>query len=376
MAENDGQEKTEQPTPKRLQDSRNKGQVARSRELNTMLVMMAGTAGLLLMGKSIIQDVATLISDSLTIEREVLFDDKQLWNSFFNTISDAILLLIPFLVLMVIVAFLAPLLLSGWTFSMQAISFKWDKLDPVKGMGKLFAWRGLLELLKALAKFSLVLVAVSILLWTQYEDFLILAREPFESGLAHAVSNIGWSFFILSLVLIVIAMVDVPFQLWDHSKQLRMTKQEVKDEGKETEGSPEVRGHIRRMQREISQQRMMEAVAEADVVVTNPTHYAVAIKYDQATMRAPIVVAKGADLIAQQIRNVGTINDVPIVSAPPLARSLYYSVKLNAEIPGGLYLAVAQLLAYVYQLNEIIGRYAKKPDVPDFPIPDELKRDK
>jgi flagellar biosynthetic protein FlhB len=170
-------------------------------------------------------------------------------------------------------------------------------------------------------------------------------------------------------------MVDVPFQLWEHSKQLRMTKQEVKDENKETEGSPEVRGHVRRMQREISQQRMMEAVAEADVIVTNPTHYAVALKYDQTSMRAPVVVAKGADYIAQQIRNLGTINNIPVVSSPPLARSLFHCVKLNAEIPGGLYLAVAQLLAYVYQINEIVGRYTRKPDVPDFPIPDELRRD-
>ena len=375
MAENEGQDKTEQPTPKRLEDSRKKGQVARSRELNTMMVMLAGTSGLIMMGGGIVGDLAEIVTNSLTIDRAVLFDEKHLWNTFLNTINNGIIVLIPFLVLMVIVAFSAPMLLSGWSFSVQAISFKFDKLNPIKGLGKLFAWRGVVELLKALAKFALVLTAVSILLWTNREEFLILANEPFEVGLAHTASNIGWAFFTVSLVLIIIALVDVPFQIWEHTKQLRMTKQEVKDENKETEGSPEMRGHIRQMQREISRRRMMDKVATADVIVTNPTHYAVAIKYDQSSMRAPVVVAKGADLMAQQIRNLASIHDVPVVSAPPLARSIYYSVKLDQEIPGGLYLAVAQLLAYIYQLNNAVGKYTNKTEVPEFPIPDELKRD-
>lgn len=375
MAESESQDKTEQPTPKRQEDAKQKGQVARSRELNTMMVMLVGTAGLLLMGKNILQDLASLVTDSLTVSRAELFDDRNIINTFSNTVIDALLLLVPFLVLMVVVAVIAPLLISGWSFSLQAISFKWNKLDPVKGMGRVFAWRGVVELLKALAKFALVLVAVSILLWNGRDDFLILAREPIEVGLTHAVSNIGWAFFLVSLVLIIVALVDVPFQLWDHSKQLRMSKQEVRDENKDTEGSPEARGHIRNMQREISQRRMMDKVATADVIVTNPTHFSVALKYDQDSMKAPIVVAKGADLVAQQIRNVGTINDVPIVSAPPLARSLYYTVKLDQEIPSGLYLAVAQLLAYIYQINNIQGNRSTKPEAPDFPIPDELKRD-
>ena len=375
MAESEGQDKTELPTPKRLEDSRKKGQVARSRELNTMMVMLAGTSGLIMMGSNIVQDLAEIATNSLTIDRAVLFDDKTLWSTFLETINDGIVVLIPFLVLMVIVAFSAPMLLSGWSFSVQAISFKFDKLNPIKGLGKLFAWRGVVELLKALAKFSLVLVAVSVLLWTNQSEFLILASEPFEVGLAHTASNIGWAFFTVSLVLIIIALVDVPFQIWEHTKQLRMTKQEVKDENKETEGSPEMRGHVRQMQREISKRRMMDKVATADVIVTNPTHFAVAIKYDQGSMRAPVVVAKGADLMAQQIRHLASVHDVPVVSAPPLARSIYFSVKLDQEIPGGLYLAVAQLLAYVYQLNSAVGRYANKTDVPDFPIPDDLKRD-
>jgi len=375
MAESDGQEKTEEPTGKRLQDSREKGQVARSRELNTMLVMLAGACGLLLMGNNIVEDLARLTTDSLTIPREILFDDKSLLNTFVSTVTDAIILLVPFLIVMVIVAALAPLLISGWTFSMQALSFKWDKIDPIKGIKRILAWTSVMELLKALAKFVLVLFAVSIFLWHKKDDYLLLSKQSFEVGLAHAVSNIGWAFLLISMVLIIVAMLDVPFQIWNHSKQLRMTKQEVRDENKDTEGNPEVRGRVRQMQQEISKRRMMEKIPTADVIVTNPTHYAVALKYDQDAMKAPIVVAKGADLMAQQIRNIGTINNIPMVSAPPLARSLYHSVKLDQEIPSGLYLAVAQLLAYVYQLNNITGSKNNKLDVPDFPIPEDLRRE-
>jgi len=246
-------------------------------------------------------------------------------------------------------------------------------LNPIKGLGKIFSWNGVLELLKALAKFVLVIVALSILLWVKKNELLLLSKQSIEVGLANAVSNIGWAFLIMSMVLIIVALIDVPFQLWNHSKQLRMTKQEVRDENKETDGNPEVRGRVRQMQQEISKRRMMDKVPTADVIVTNPTHYSIAIKYEQNSMRAPIVVAKGIDLIALQIRNIGSINNVPVISSPPLARSLYHSVKLDQEIPGGLYLAVAQLLAYVYQLNDILASNKKVPDVPDFPIPDDLQ---
>jgi len=375
MSESSAQEKTEQPTSKRLQDSRDKGQVARSRELNTMLIMLIGASGLLLFGNKILQDLARLATETLTMPRKYLFDDKYLLNTFSSTITEAVTLLTPFLILMVIVAMLAPLLISGWTFSLQALGFKWDKLNPIKGLGRIFAWTGVVELLKALAKFALVLTAVSIFLWSQKDDFMLLAQQSYEPALASAVSAIGWSFLLVSLVLIIVAMVDVPFQIWNHTKQLKMTKQEIRDENKETEGNPEVRGRVRQMQQEISKRRMMDKVPTADVIITNPTHFAVALKYNQDSMKVPIVVAKGADLIAQQIRNIGSLNEVPVVEAPQLARSLFYSVELDQEIPAGLYLAVAQLLAYVYQLNNIYAGTKKAPAVPDFPIPDELRRD-
>ncbi len=189
-----------------------------------------------------------------------------------------------------------------------------------------------------------------------------MALEP---AIARGLSMLGWAAVILTSTLIVLALFDVPFQLWDHKRQLKMTQQEVRDELKETEGRPEVRGRIRQLQREMAQRRMMEEVPKADVIVTNPTHFAVALRYDADRMRAPIVVAKGADLVAANIRRVGREHDVPLVEAPLLARAIYFSTELEAPIPAGLYLAVAQLLAYVFQLKayrEFGGDIPQPPD--------------
>lgn len=203
----------------------------------------------------------------------------------------------------------------------------------------------------------------------------MLGSEPLRSGLAHTAHIVGWSFLAVSSVLVLIAAVDVPFQLWDHSNKLKMTKQEVKDEQKQTEGNPEVKGRIRAVQRQMSQQRMMADIPTADVVVTNPTHYAVALRYDQEGSGAPVVVAKGADLIAGQIRKVAAANEVAIVEAPPLARALYFNTDIGQEIPAGLYVAVAQLLAYIYQLKHMhtTGRETPAPPA-DLPVPEELLR--
>lgn len=203
----------------------------------------------------------------------------------------------------------------------------------------------------------------------------MLGSEPLRSGLAHTAHIVGWSFLAVSSVLVLIAAVDVPFQLWDHSNKLKMTKQEVKDEQKQTEGNPEVKGRIRAVQRQMSQQRMMADIPTADVVVTNPTHYAVALRYDQEGSGAPVVVAKGADLIAGQIRKVAAANEVAIVEAPPLARALYFNTDIGQEIPAGLYVAVAQLLAYIYQLKHMDTTGREEPAPPaDLPVPEELLR--
>ena len=375
MAENEGQEKTEEPSSKRLQDARNKGQIPRSKELTTTLMMLVGAGGIYLMGKHLLNGIADIIISGLSIERETLFDIHALTSALSRTTQDAFVLLAPFLGLMVVVALLAPLALSGWNFSTQALNIKWEKLNPITGMGKLLSWQGLVELLKALVKFLLVGSVGVTLLWSQVDNILQLGKEPLETGLPHLAHLLMWAFLVMSTTLIVIALADVPFQLWNHTRQLKMSRQDIKDEHKESEGSPEIKGRLRQMQREVARRRMMQEVPTADVIVTNPTHYAVAIRYDQKTMRAPKVVAKGAELIAAQIRDVGAANNVPIVSAPVLARALYFNTEMGDEIPQGLYLAVAQLLAYIYQLNNYNPGQNEPPIIPDFPIPNDFKRD-
>ena len=372
MAAETGQERTEQATPKRLREAREKGQVPRSKELNSMALLMAAAGGFLLMGETVLTGMQDILSSGLAIENVRNMDKYSVVEILGNTLVQSLLVVAPIFLLLTVVVIMTPVGLGGWSFSTKAISFKWEKIDPIKGVGRIFAWRGLMELVKVLAKFGLVAAISAMILWSLIDEILGLGAESLKPALAHVANLCGWSFLASSSALIIIAAIDVPFQLWQHAKQLKMTKQEVKDEAKETDGRPEVKGRIRALQQELSQRRMMEAVPEADVVITNPTHYAVALRYDQYNMQAPVVVAKGADLVAARIRMVADQNSVTIVSAPPLARALYASTDLNREIPAGLYVAVANVLSYVYQLNAIEtgGEIPEQPI--DLPIPDEL----
>ncbi|MCK4742483.1 MAG: flagellar biosynthesis protein FlhB [Sulfuriflexus sp.] len=375
MAAESGQEKTEQPTPKRLEDSRKKGQIARSRELNTTAILLAGGGGMIFMGDRIMGGLRDLLVNGLSLERDVLFNPESMLLLFSSGVADALLLLLPLFALLTVVALLVPMAMGGFSFSVDAISFKAEKLDPIKGLGKIFAWRGIVELLKALAKFIIVAAVVVLYLNINTNKLLHLGDLPIEIALVETAYLIFWGFLFTSCALIVVTLIDVPFQLWDHKKQLMMTLQEVKDEYKETDGRPEVKQHIRKMQMEMAERRMMQEVPNADVVITNPTHYAVALKYDQTSMGAPRVVAKGADLIAAEIRKVAAENNVPVAAAPPLTRALFYSTELNDEIPAGLYLAVAQILAYVYQLDKKSRASNDEITLPDVPIPDDLQHD-
>ena len=372
MAAETGQERTEQATPKRLREAREKGQVPRSKELNSMALLMAAAGGFLLMGETVLTGMQDLLSNGLAIENVRDMDKFSVVEILGDTLMQSLLVVAPIFLLLTVVVVMTPIGLGGWSFSTKAISFKWEKIDPIKGVGRIFAWRGLMELLKVLAKFGLVAAISAMILWSLIDEILGLGAEALKPALAHVANLCGWSFLASSSALIIIAAIDVPFQLWQHAKQLKMTKQEVKDEAKETDGRPEVKGRIRALQQELSQRRMMEAVPEADVVITNPTHYAVALRYDQYNMQAPVVVAKGADLVAARIRIVADQNSVAIVSAPPLARALYASTDLNREIPAGLYVAVANVLSYVYQLNAIEAGDEPPEQPADLPIPDEL----
>lgn len=371
-AENeDGQERTEEPTPKRRREAREKGQIARSRDLNTTLVMLAGVAGLYAFGGYMGEGLFTVIDTNFRFGREVAFDPMAPVRMLQQAIGQGLLIVAPFVLLMLVAAIGGSVVLGGWSFSMQAMQPKLEKLDPIKGLKRIFSVRGLVELAKAIAKVAVVGVVGSMMLYNFQDDFRLLADASLEAGIAQGVKLFFTAFLLLSLALVLVAAVDVPYQLWETTKNLRMTKQEIKDEYKETEGKPEVKGRIRQMQRELARGRMLEQVPKADVVVTNPTHFAVALKYDQLKMRAPKVVAKGTDLVAARIRELAAENKVPIFEAPPLARALYHTTQLDREIPGGLYLAVAQVLAYIYQLRNVAAT-GQRPHRPQPEIPEDF----
>jgi len=375
MAENeDGQEKSEQPTPKKREDSRKKGQTARSRELNTMSVMLIGGVALVGMSRPMGEGLMRIMADGFTISRAEIFDPNALVNRLVTAIGKALMMLAPFFAVMVAVAVISSVLLGGLAFSTQAMAPKLSKLNPIKGLGRIFSLKGLLELFKAMAKFLLVGGATGLMLWFSIGDFIMLSSMELGPAVAELGNLVGWSFVMISSTLIIIAMIDVPFQLWDNTRQLKMTKQEVREEMKNTEGRPEVKGRIRNLQREMAQRRMMEEVPKADVIVTNPTHYAVALRYDQQTMPAPKLVAKGAGLVAANIRQVASEHGVPIVQSPMLARAIHTHAELGDVIPAGLYMSVAKLLAYVYQLHSYQRDGRPKPRIPDeLPVPEELQ---
>lgn len=375
MAQNDGQERTEQATPKRLREAREKGQIARSREFTTFVILLVSGVGMLLLGEGIVDGLLNILRDNLQLTKGEIFDASKMPSFLLKEIINSLWTLAPLLLLLVLAALFAPMALGGWAFSGDAISFKWDRIDPINGVKRIFSSKSIIEVVKALIKFSMIGVVAYLFMWSFRDQLALLGDEDIAVSISKVGDILVWAFLAVSAPLILVVAVDVPFQLWDHAKQLRMSRQEIKDENKETEGNPEIRGRIRTIQREMARRRMMAEVPKADVIITNPTHYAVALKYDQARMRAPIVVAKGMDLIALQVRSVGTIYKIPIVSSPALSRSIYHSTALNKEIPAGLYMAVAQILAYVYQVKAKKTEHKGNMRFEDVPIPEELQRD-
>lgn len=377
MAENEnGQERTEQATSKRKQQSRDKGEVPRSKELTTVILMLVSGVGFFYLGSNLISDIMQILRESLTIERAQIFNIDAFPLVFLDAVKSGLLAVFPLFLLLIVTAILAPLALGGWSFSLKPLTPDLKKLDPIKGLGRVFSAKGLMELVKALAKFLLVGSVGLWLIQAKIDSFLSLGSQNLEQGVSQLGTELIWAFILLSSALLLVALADAPFQLWDHSRKQKMTRQEVKDENKETQGNPEIKSKVRQKQFEISQQRMMQEVPKADVVITNPTHYAVAIRYDQAKMGAPIIVALGVDEVAGHIRRIAAANDVPILSAPPLARALYHNCELEQEIPAGLFLAVAQVLAYVYQLRHYELEGGLSPEFnADVPIPDDLRRD-
>lgn len=374
MAENDAGERSEQPTPKKQQDAKKKGQVARSKELNSAALLIAAGVIYTSIGGYSASGILTVLSENFKVSRQHVFDTGYMLKSLGGSIQDSFLFLAPVFLAFFLAAAIAPVAIGGFSFSMKAAAPKANKLSPMKGFKRMFGPNALMELVKSIGKFSVVATFAFFYLSGRFDEFMALGHGNVEGQIIEGLSILANSFLLISLSLLLIVAIDVPFQIWNHSRQLKMTKQEVKDEMKDTEGRPEVKGRIRQTQRELAHRRMMEAVPEADVVITNPEHYAVALKYDD-TMIAPVVVAKGTDQIALKIREIAKAHEVPMFAAPPLARAVFYSTKLDRAIPEGLYLAVAQVLAYVFQLKEYRKGKAQRPnDVSDLPIPDDLKR--
>ena len=364
MAEEQQQERTEQPTPKRREDARKKGDVPRSRELTMTGVMLSGAGTLLMISGPLGNRLLESFAGGLKLSRAQVFDTSYMLQSFAAVGKPIFVGLLPLAAVLVAAIFLSAAAIGGWSFSTQAIGFKLERLSPAKGIKRVFSANSLNELLKAIAKFVLVAVIAIAWLWWSVDELLSLGRQPVGNAITRALEICGVSLLVVSCSLIFIAAVDVPFQLWQYQKKLRMTRQQVRDEMKDTEGRPEVKSRIRALQQQIATRRMMEELPTADVVITNPTHFAVALKYDDTTMGAPKVIAKGQDLLAARIREVAAEHKVPLFSAPPLARVLYRTTEIGDEIPGRLYTAVAQILAYIYQLNETLRPGQKRLEPP------------
>jgi flagellar biosynthetic protein FlhB len=346
------QDRTEKATPKRLQDARKKGQIPRSRELTTAVVVLAVATTVATQGGSISVQAGVFLRDYLAAMPGVLHSPSDSLRLAGRAFAQAFSIMAPVFWSGFLAALMAPMLVGGWNLAAQSLGFDFSRVNPLKGFGRLFSANSLVELGKGMMKVAVVGTIGTLLFLHDRERLLQLGvlptAEALASGARLALDGLLW----LGGGLLLIAAVDVPWQLVSHARQLRMSKQEIREESQQSEGKPEVKSRIRQLQHQMSRGRMAEAVPKADVIITNPTHYAVALQYAAGKDRAPRVIAKGADLIAQEIRKLAREHRVPLVEAPPLARALYRSCEIDAEVPMALYQAVAQVLSYVYQLRD------------------------
>ena len=375
MAEESDLEKTEDPTPKRLQDARERGQVARSRELATFSGLLAGGAVLLFTGGNLSASMVDVLSRSLRFDRREAFDSEAALKRLFDLPVDALIALLPLMGAMIVALVGASLLISGWVLSNEPLVPQASRLNPFSGIARIFSVNGLVELLKSVIK-TVFLGAVAFwFLSTHLEEWLQLADGDLVNAVTSGMRRIGEGMIWVVGALALVAAIDVPFQIWNFRKQLRMTKEEVRREAREQDGDPQIKARIRQLQRAAARRRMMANVPKATVVVTNPAHYAVALRYDGNQMSAPRILAKGIDLIATRIREIAAENQIPTLEAPPLARALYAHGELEQEIPAELYTAVAQVLAWVYALEQDHNALLPTPDIAVPPGMDPLEAD-
>jgi flagellar biosynthesis protein FlhB len=366
MAESEqGGERTEEPSARRLEQARERGQVPRSRELTNFATMIGGSAALIAVGATLTGRIASIMRTSLAVDPARLGDPDLMAASLGTAIVSALTAVLPIFGTLICLVLLASIALGGWNFSPIAMTPDFTRMSPLQGLQRLFGLRGATELGKALLKCVVVGgVCAAIVAWL-FKDVMALGHMAPRTAIGRGASLLGWAFVWLCASLAIIALVDVPLQLFQFNRSLRMTRQELRDEAKESDGRPETKQRIRQMQQTLARRRMMHKVPLADVVIVNPTHFAVALQYDPKNMRAPRVLAKGVDLVAANIRRLAEEHRVPVFESPKLARALYKSTDLNREIPAGLYVAVAQVLSYIFRvrtLNPTAAARVKRPD--------------
>jgi len=373
MAEESDLEKTEDASPKRLEKAREEGDVPRSRELATVTVLLAAGFAMLMMGGQLADALKTSMSSGLSFQRAYAYDPMLLLMKISDNIYNLLLAFSPLALILFFVAIASPALIGGWVFSEKALIPKFGKLNPITGFSNMLSKNSVAELVKSIAKAILVGLISYIVISHDMDSILSLSLLPLNESIAEVNHLLLSSFLAIVSALVLIAAIDVPFQLYQYAEKLKMTKEEVKRESKESDGNPEIKSRIRQQQREMSRRRMMSEIPNADVVITNPTHYAVAIKYKEGGMLAPVVVAKGADAVALKIREAAEEHKVLIVESPKLARAIYTHTELEHEIPEALYTAVAEILAYVFQMRIFNKDGGYQPEVPStLPVPDEL----
>lgn len=378
MAQEDdsGQEKTEQATPRKLEKAREEGQIPRSRELTTSAILILGTIALYVFGSHMAGRLMAIGRHNFDLSREAVFNPAAMAEHLVASGYEGIVSLLPLFAVLLAASIIGPIALGGWLLSAKAMAPKASRLNPIAGLKRMFSMKSLMELAKSIGKVLLILGAGIIVMAIQRQDILRLSDMETTAAVIYALRLSAYAAIAMAAVTIIIAMIDIPIQMWEHAKKLKMSRQDIKDEMKDTEGKPEVKGRIRQLQREMAQRRMMAEVPKADVVITNPTHYSVALSYDPDTMGTPILLAKGSDHTALKIREIAKAHKIEIIESPVLARAVYYTTEIEQEIPAGLYMAVAQVLAYVFQLRSYRRGQGERPTYPrNITVPPDMRYD-
>lgn len=376
MADDSDLEKSEQPTDSKLKKAKEKGQIPRSRELTSLMILLVGILLFWVMGTHFVSKLKAIIQQAMLVAHRT-DDDKQIIFNLINLLTAGFWAILPIFVGLVIVAIIAPLSVGGLLFSLQSIKPNLGKLNPISGFKRLFSLRIFSELFKSILKVVLIAFAAALFLIHQFPNMLALPSMYLNNALSQVMQLLIYASLLIVLALIPMVGFDIFYQIWSNLKKLKMSKQEVKDEFKEQEGNPQIKGRIRQMQQAMARRRMMKDVPKANVIVTNPTHYAVALQYDEKTMSAPRILAKGTDNIASKIKQIAQEHQIPQLEAPPLARALYRHGEIGKSIPAELYAAVAQILAWVYQLKRWHRYGGEKPLKPtNLSIPESLSVNK